>query len=126
VRKISNRDWRDLRFDEDAMTLSFAAKFRDHVEICGFYYAFKCRGASEHLIAKVVGVNVRTVAKIVSDKSKDYVTVRREFYELGEQEYGDKYYTREIVSRLREARYGTSPRERASPPRRAARARRAG
>jgi len=58
--------------------------------------------------------------KIVSDKSKDYVTVRREFHQLGEQEHDDKYYTQEIAERLGRVRRGTAPLEQASTPRRVA------
>jgi hypothetical protein len=107
----------DTRFDPEGPSNDFRPKFKSREEACGFFFAGVCRGASPQLIAHVTGMNVGTIRKLLSKTIRKYVGIKKEFQERGEREFGETYYTVEIIERLKKAH---------APPARRPRARRAG
>jgi hypothetical protein len=92
---------RDTRFDDEEKNRgAIAPVFKDRDEICGFFFAGVCRGASPKLIAEASGINYRTAIKLLNLNIKKYVRIKQEFHRRGEREFGDLYYTDEIVARL--------------------------
>jgi hypothetical protein len=97
----------ERRFDDgDLSENKFQPKFKARDEICGFFFAGTCRGASAQLISNATGVYINTIRKLLSKKTRAYVGIKKEFAERGEREFGEMYYTVEIAGRLAKTKDG--------------------
>lgn len=70
-----------------------------HGERMGIYAAAKT-GTNMVLLALVFGVNRRTITHMVSDASKSYGPIKREYIKLGHKEFVNRYLTPDIVARI--------------------------
>jgi hypothetical protein len=93
-------DARDFLFDANSKPRDFSPKFKNRDEICGFFFAGTCRGAKPSLIAAATGVAEKTIVNLLRPKARNYVGIKQEFYQRGEGEFGEQYYTVEIAERL--------------------------
>ncbi|QIG66064.1 hypothetical protein PQB35_gp08 [Ochrobactrum phage vB_OspP_OH] len=78
----------------------FAPKL-SHADRMGIYAAAKT-GTNLTLLALVFGVNRRTITHMVSDTSKAYGPVKREYIKLGHTDFVNKYLTEAIAARIME------------------------